>query len=127
MKEAAPRAAKRRGQQKETDAARLASTLSAVKCGPIDNFLRHPDLQSFQAAFPSLVGRDLSFSDFLEFNQGSLPEPQNFIGQIYDALDDDFVPINGANEESELEQNPENKQPIEGKLYGVNRFKPRQP
>jgi hypothetical protein len=89
MKKSAPRAAKRRGQKKKTDAARLASTPIAVKsANPLLDFLRHPDMAHFQRAFPYLAGYDLSFDDFREFTR-DLPAPKNStecLCRIYDAI-----------------------------------------
>ena len=75
-KKKAARAATGGAENKET-AARLALTSIEVKPAILD-FLRHPELKTFQEAFPLLVGRDLSFEDFREFTR-DLPEPQNFL------------------------------------------------
>jgi len=56
---------------------------------PLLDFLRRPSLATFTSAFPYLAGRDLSFSDWLELNNDSLPKPQSFeewLATIYDAI-----------------------------------------
>jgi hypothetical protein len=58
---------------------------------PLLDFLSGPSLETFKNAFPHLAGRDLSFSDWLELNHDSLPEPESFpewIATIYDAMED---------------------------------------
>jgi hypothetical protein len=45
---------------------------------PVENFLEQSDFTHFLCAFPYFVGPGLSFSDWLELNNDSLPEPQSF-------------------------------------------------
>jgi hypothetical protein len=64
-----------------------------AKSDPLLDFLQRPSMTTFRQAFPYLTGRDLSFSDWLEFHRDSPPEPQSFsewIATIHDAIDDNL-------------------------------------
>jgi hypothetical protein len=56
---------------------------------PVLEFLQNPNLTTFRQAFPYLVGHDLSFSEWLELNHDSLPEPESlseWIATIHNAI-----------------------------------------